>query len=98
MLNTNPESYSLDFPYFRKPVEYGTFSVDKNAYFSFNNSALKTLDIDSSVAISFDLNQDFDSFHEKESTKNIDRLLKWILRDKAKLATENPEQKQLKTK
>ena len=90
-INTNSESWDTVFPYFRKPVEYGKFSVIKDGTMCFDESSLRVLDLP--VNVDLNLCKNFDSFIEKESSKSIHRILSWILSNRSKLIRETTETK-----
>ena len=91
-LSTEAEAYLGKFPFFREPTEYGHFSHDQSRNVSFDRTSLKTLKVHSnSESVDFDLREGFNTFIQKEETKSIDDLLKWLLHNKQKFYVEHQD-------
>ena len=86
-------NYDGEFPYFRKPVEIGAFSLDMNRTFHHNKSQMKYfIRPKDFYRLHFDLKQGYNTMIKKdESTLTyIDDVLRWIMKNEHKFTVGKP--------
>lgn len=80
--------YDSQFPYFRKPQEIGTFSLDLKRRFHNDKHQLRYYIKPVLSNPKFDLKQGYRSFIKKDEgiKENLDDMLRWIMHNHTKFA------------
>ena len=90
-LPTNVHLYDGNFPFFRKPVEIGSFSHNSERKFVHDKSQLKYYAPPEDLrSVHFDLTNGFETFTDKSTVLHapemLDDLLRWVLQNTHKFS------------
>lgn len=83
----NPGQFDLKFPFFRQPVEVGSFSLDINRKFENSRRQLKYyVKPPDPGNVDFDLRTGYDTMVRKDESKKeyINDILRWIMKNEEK--------------
>ena len=86
--------YDKPFPYFRKPLEIGSFSQDKNRTFQHDRRQLRFYIKPVASDPSFDLRRGYTSLVRKDDSvkEYLDDMLRWIMMNKVKFALQSEKE------
>ncbi|KAM9779920.1 decapping and exoribonuclease protein [Neosynchiropus ocellatus] len=91
VLSSRREHYERDFPVYKQPVEVGSFSLDAERRF-FNDGRQMRYYVEPDKNPNFNLRDGYrDRFVKRDDSvkERLDHMLRWILANKAKLASSN---------
>lgn len=92
----NHRHFDINFPFFRQPVEIGSFSLDINRKFENTRQQLKYyVNPRDPGNVNFDLRKGYDTMVRKdESNKEyINDILRWIMKNEEKFVVEGKTEK-----
>ncbi len=88
----NNANFDKKFPFFRQPVEIGSFSIDAERCFTDGRERLRKYREPGSRNFQFNLRDGYKSFEARDETKKeyIDNILRWVLLHKDKFRAKQP--------